>query len=456
VTKKPGSGRDQRQDPDPEEVAAATAANYRVDRVYAPARSTPRDTASHAAAALLASNRAATATTPPTPPTNEPADTEVSLRRQLSRLQRQLSEAQRELANKDDELAADVEMRHAISSAHHTLIDQHRALATRVDELSAYQARTAGVETRLLDCVTTAEQLAHDREREREQRIAAQGRVVELTAALEEAQARWMTERSEIEEQNAEEVARIEARKRLALDQAEEAITATTLRLREANDEQLQQLRDAHERSLSTLRGELEPKAVEAHELAEERERLIGEIAALESDAARDAADREQAFKRELAQLAEAHASERADQTRLHQAEMARAHDERGALTVALEAARTGAEQREQALEQAVAALHASHKKLQVEVAETKELCARLEADKLSSEERLNASAETTEALVSEKRSLRDQLETSEAEARRNALDRRRFVAYLEEGLALLGALPPSPDARDEDDESES
>ena len=77
-------------------------------------------------------------------------------------------------------------------------------------------------------------------------------------------------------------------RKRLALDQAEEAIAATTLRLREATEDQLDQLRVAHERSLSTLRGELEPKALEAHKLAEEHERLTSEIAALKSEAIRD------------------------------------------------------------------------------------------------------------------------------------------------------------------------
>ena len=39
---------------------------------------------------------------------------------------------------------------------------------------------------------------------------------------------------------------------------------------------------------------------------------------------------------------------------------------------------------------------------------------------------------------------LREQLEAKERETRRAAMDRMRFVAYLEEGLAMLGALPPT------------
>ncbi len=448
---KKGSGRDQRRDPDAEEVPVEAMANHRVDRVYAPTRSAPRETASQAASALLAANRASRAIGEPSG-SPEP-DNEVSLRRQLSRLQRQLAEAQHELANKDDELAAEVEMRLAVSAAHHALADQHRVLTTRADELAAYQARTIGVETRLLECVTTAEALAHDRDREREQRIAAQARSGELTTAIEELQTRWMSERSEIEAQHAEELAESETRKRVALDQAEEAIMATTLRLREANEDQLQQLRATHERSLSTLRGELEPKAVVAHKLAEERERLIGEISALQSEAAREAAERDEAHKRELAQLIETHSSERAVQTRLFQTELARAHDEREALAIAVEHARASAEQRERSWEQIASALRETQKMLQVELAETKEMCARLETDHRSSEDRLLAAAEATETLVTAQRELHEQLEASEAEARRNALDRRRFVAYLEEGLALLGALPPDDGSRGGDGE---
>ncbi|HUJ60345.1 MAG TPA: hypothetical protein VLX92_17710, partial [Kofleriaceae bacterium] len=55
----------------------------------------------------------------------------------------------------------------------------------------------------------------------------------------------------------------------------------------------------------------------------------------------------------------------------------------------------------------------------------------------------------TAETLGAEQRELRERIEAAEAEARRNALDRLRFVAYLEEGLAMLGALPPKPDDKD-------
>jgi chromosome segregation ATPase len=439
VTKRPGSGRDKRQDPD--DAAAPPAANLRVDRVFAPpARSRPSETASQAAAtaapALPAANR--------TSPGNEAADPELSLRRQLSRLQRQLAEAQQELANRDDELASEVEKRTTISAASDALRDQHRVLQARVDELTAYQTRTAGVEARLLEIVTTAEGLSHERDREREQRVAAQTRVAELGAAIEQSQATAKQEREELQVAHAEDLERVETQKRLALDNAEEAITATAMRLREANEDTLAQLRAAHERTLAALRGELEPKALAARTLEEERERLINELSALQAEAARDATEREEVYKRELAQLEELSESERTAQTRLYHSELTRARAERDAQAKAFEQATQAAAQREQVWEQTVAGLRDAQKQLQIELAELAELHARLEADKASADERLASIAAQADLLIGERRSLRDQLEASESSARRNAFDRRRFVAYLEEGLALLGALPPT------------
>jgi hypothetical protein len=85
--------RDSRQDPPSPDEPAAT--NYRVDRVFATPRTTTRDP-SQVASELLARRPSTTAPTFTGAPGE---DVEVSLRRQLSRLQRQLAEAQRELAN---------------------------------------------------------------------------------------------------------------------------------------------------------------------------------------------------------------------------------------------------------------------------------------------------------------------------------------------------------------------
>ena len=76
------------------------------------------------------------------PPIAGDADSELSLRRQLSRLQRQLAEAQRELANKDDELAAEAERRLETLHINEGLVEQQRELQARNDELEARASQT--------------------------------------------------------------------------------------------------------------------------------------------------------------------------------------------------------------------------------------------------------------------------------------------------------------------------
>ena len=88
-------------------------------------------------------------------------------------------------------------------------------------------------------------------------------------------------------------------------------------------------------------------------------------------------------------------------------------------------------------------------KKIQREAADAAERASQLEADKQMLEDRLQLAVATAEKLVEDKRQLREQVEASERETRRNAMDRMRFVRYLEEGLALLGALPPAIDPDD-------
>jgi chromosome segregation ATPase len=165
----------------------------------------------------------------------------------------------------------------------------------------------------------------------------------------------------------------------------------------------------------------------------------------MEGDAAREAVATEEEHARELQRLAEALAVEQAAAARAHATELAKAIGERDEQILTLQQTVRSVEGLAKGLEEGTASLRETQQKTQRELAETKERYAQLEADVKSLEERLLAASGTTEVLNEEKRVLREQLEINASEARRGALDRMRFVAYLEEGLALLGALPPQP-----------
>ena len=440
---------DSRQEPSPPGTPAEAVTNNRVDRVYGPAPREPRESresASQVASALLATRRNAHRTTPPVPQAADTSEVELSLRRQLSRLQRQLAEAQRELANKDDELAVEVEKRLQTVTATEEMIAERHELQDRLDQLTAYEARTTGIEQRLQDANATADEMAQFLEREREHRIAAQARLDEVTVSFDETRTLWNAERAMLEEHTAAEVAQLRAESAAALADAEETFTAATTRMRESHEAELAGLRSAHERSLSTLRGELEPRALEARSLAEDRERLASKVVALEAEATRLEAERDEEHGRALAQLASANAIEIASMARAHAADLARSAGEKDAHILTLQQAARSVEARHQTLEESNAALQKTQLRLSRDVAEAKERAAQLEAELRAAEERLAAMTTSHAALVEEVRVVREQLEASAGEARRNALDRLRFVAYLEEGLALLGALPPAPE----------
>ena len=454
-------GVDSRQEPAEDGVPPET--NYRVDRVFAPPRRA--DTASQAASALLEQRRSSSQTTPPAVAA-ESAESELSLRRQLSRLQRQLSEAQVELANKDDELAAEIEKRLQTVAAHDALIEQQRELQERVDQLAAYESRTQGMEQRVADANANAEEMAQFLEREREARMSAQSKIDELTRSFDETRQLWNAERQMLEERMAQDHAQLEAQRTSSLQAAEQAHAAAIARITDGHaaelsrvtsghEAELAQLKEAHERSVQALRGELEPRALEARTLAEEREQLDAKIKALEADAVREAAAREEAHARAMAEAAEAHVRDKAQAagaysieqaaaTRAHASELAKAIGERDAQILSLQQSVRSVEGLAKGLEEGTALLREQHQKTLRELAETKEKAAQLDASVKSLEERLLAANGTAEVLVEEKRVLREQLEASASESRRNSLDRLRFVAYLEEGLALLGALPPT------------
>jgi len=427
-----GPGRDKRRDAD----EGGSADGFRVDRVFdtGPVRRpitppTPR--------------RSKPGTLPPRPTTTEAADTELALRRQLSRLQRQLADARHELANKDDEIAAETEARLVMAAEQEKLVTELRAQEGRLEELMAYQARTEGIERRLEDTTEAADALSRAREQEEEQRIAAQARIKEMETALADAKTRWATERSTLEAHHGEEIAKLEAERKTAGDAAEASLAAITGRLQKAQEEQLVQLRESHEKSIAVLRGELEPKALEARTLAEERSRLTDQLAALQAEMTHALAERDEAHARELAQLRDTQAATQAATARTHAAELARIVAERDHLTAVVEQAKQSAVDREKLVDQTMTTLRETQKQLQREAAEAKESLAQLKTDHGNLTERLATATRLNEAYVEEQRDLRGALEAAEREARQNELDRERFVAYLEEGLAMIGALPP-------------
>jgi chromosome segregation ATPase len=395
-----------------------------------------------ASTASLMRGRRPTAT-----PTSAETESELALRRQLSRLQRQLADAQRELANKDDELAAEVEKRQAVVEDQDALLDEMSVHKRHLDELVQYKARTMGVEQRLQESIATADELATNLELERGKVAAATNRADEISQHFDDARSKWTAERLRLDEQRATETTQLEQQKRAAIEAAEAAMTSATERLRVAHDEELAQLRAAHERSLATMRGELaelEPKALEARSLAEQRERLTSELAAVKTEATRSATERDQAHERTLTQVAEMHAADQTALMQRHAAELSRITGERDEKARALDQATRNAELREQYWESTVTSLREAQKKLQRELAEAKERISALESDKHGLEQRLDAANATATQLADDKHALADRIEAAEAEIKRTALDRARFVAYLEEGMAMLGALPPA------------
>lgn len=435
MTKKAG-GRDARQDPEGDDDSAS---NYRVDRVYPAGGQAPRTVTQSPAAAVAAGAGQRRSRTPTAGGAGVIApDAEIALRRQLSTLQRQLSEAQRTIADKDEEVASEVEKRLAVSTAYDNLVDEQTQQQQRIDDLIAYQTRTLGVEQRLLDTVTTAEEHARARDREKELRSQAEARVAELTAQLEDARKAWTHERSQLEEQHRSEITKLETQKRMASDAAGAALLATTTRMRESHEEELAQLRDSNEKSLAMLRGELEPKALAALSLAEERQRLEDELAALRTETTRAAAEREETVQREHALMVEQHTLELAQHQRTAAAELQKVSDERDATTLTLQQTTRHAELREQHFEKATADFEETRARLERELAELKLSHERVTAEKTTLDERMTAAVAAIEQLTEQKRSLRERLELSEGEARRNALDRKHFIAYLEEGLAQL------------------
>jgi chromosome segregation ATPase len=394
-----------------------------------------------------------TGTSPP--PTVTDPEAELSLRRQLSRLQRQLADAQRELANKDDELATAVEKRLEIQAAYDVLIEEQRQTRKLVDEAIADRRRTGGIEQRLQQATAAADELRHQLERERAERAALATQLDEAQAAFEKARTAWREESATIDEQHIAQIAQLEQQKKTAVEAAEQAMKTATERQFQAHEAELEALRAAHERALSALRGEVEPQVAQARNLSAEIERLKSEIAAQAAEHRTLLSERVELDKWEMQQQAESHAADIAALQRAHSAEVTRLNEEVNAANQAGQLIERNAALREQLWEQTVQGLRDSQKKLQQELAEARERAAQAEASKWSIDTRLVSTQQAHEKAAEEIRELREKLDIAQAESRRDALDRQRFAAYLEEGLAMLGALPPKLPAAEphEDDD---
>lgn len=437
------TGRDSRQEVSAEAVDES-AMNFRVDRVFpssvppTPTGPVQRPGISPSTASLMNSARARRATGSAL----VDSESELSLRRQMSRLQRQLADAQRELANKDDELAAEVEKREHAFDVRDSLLEEFKLHKAHLDELLSYRAHTTGVEQRLHDALATSDELTHQLERERNKVANVTIRCDELQAQFDDARSRWTAERLKLDGHYAQETAALETSKRLAVEAAEAAMTAAVERLRAGHEEELTQLRAAHERSLATLRGQLEPQALEARNLAEERERLTSELAARAAEAARVNAEMIDSHQRDLTQLSETHAAEKTALAQRHNTELARITAERDERKEALEKAARMAEMREQYWENTTAALRDAQKKLQREASEAKDRIIALEREAHDMHEQLATATATAAHLNQDNEELAQRVQTAEGHVKRNALDRARFMAYLEEGLTLFEPLP--------------
>jgi hypothetical protein len=450
VTKKGSGTRDNRSEPDSE----GTGQNYRVDRVFAPSRpiTTPPP---RAAATGVPPTKRPTSPPPMSPiPAHQSSDpeAELSLHRQLSRLQRQLADAQRELANKGDELAAAVEKRLEIQAAYEVILEEQRHTRLLVDEAIADRTRTTGIEQRLQEALAAADELRHQLERERSERATMAVQFDEAQAAFEKARNLWREESSSIDDQHITQIAQLEQQKKAAVEAAEVAMRTATERQFQAHEAELEALRAAHERALSALRGELEPKVAAARNLGAEIERLNSELEAERTEHQTLLAERIELDKWEMQQLTETHAAELAAVQRAHAAEVTRLNEEVNAANQAGQLIERNASLREQLWEQTVQGLRDSQKKLQQELADARERATQAEASKWSNETRLVGALQALEKSGEEIRELRATLEGVQTEARLNALDRLRFAAYLEEGLAMLGALPQPEEGLDDAD----
>jgi chromosome segregation ATPase len=431
--------RQRRFDPRREPEEEKPGERNHIDRVFRPTS----QTASPLANATSVSEPRLAAPVASRPTSSDTREDDVALRRELSQLERQLADAQRELANKDEELASQLEKQLLAAAEVTAMHEQLRSERARAEQLTAQLAAASGLEQRVEESLSNAHDLADTLAREREKRDLLDRRVSELIGQVAGDRARWTDQRARLETQHTVQLDALEGARRVALETALAAHDGDLMRIEEHHRAELARQRAHYERELAALRGELAPNVVEARSLDAERERVASELAALRAEAAKAVAERDEQHKGELVQIAVSHNDDLTAQARELAAELARVSAERDAATAAAAEVARAARQQEQQWESTAAQLRQQLKELQTQLGEAKETRGWLEADKATADERLTAAAREVLALSDEGRALRDRIEAAEAEVRRSAQDRARYIAYLEEGLAMLGALPP-------------
>jgi hypothetical protein len=327
----------------------------------------------------------------------------TGLQQALSERDHALLLHERAVADKEEEISAEIERRLTLSAAHLDLIAEHRVLGMKVDELT--------------------QQLA-----------AAEARAQELATLIEATEAQWTGERAVIEAQYGETVTRIENEKRRALDQAEEALNATAMQLKQAHDEDKKHF----DTSIGALKSELELKDIEARSLASERKELADQLNTLRGETLRLHAEKEQAHAKAIAKLEEQHRADKAALAQIHAAEQTRIDAQHADALVALREQHAGEMTR-------VQELHAS------ELARNRDQHAIVAFELEEARRAVDNAKATSEQLVAEKRALEQRLVASEREA---AVTRGRFVAHLEQGMAMFAA-PPAADKPEHGSEEE-
>jgi len=384
VSRKRPLHRDSRADPLPEGTPAEDVPDYRVDRVFAPLPRTRTITPRPPAAP----------STPPVPAGSNDGARETRARRTHKTLPPPNRTIPPATTDEDEpstiasapatggagEIELELALRRQLSRLQRQLAEAQRELANKDDEVALE------IEKRLLD------QAAYDT-------LKDSYRKLELELEDHHAQYDELAQRCDRErELTAAAHARVDE-----LTRSFEEARARWDTEQQALEERAATSREADERALADLRHELETKEVE----------LRGA--------------REELTKR----------------TEAHRAELARLIADRDLQVLGLQQLVRSAEAKERALEGTAADLRASTLALERQLAEARERAAELEADVESLDSRLSLATATIDSLREDQRALRAQLEESQVEARRNALDRTRFVAYLEDGLAMLGALAP-------------
>lgn len=407
---------DPRQDADDE-----PATQRRVDRVFGPP---PREIA----AVPVASEQVVA------------DESEMQLRRQVTKLQRQLADALREVADVQEQLQNECEFRLLITAARDKLATELEPLQYRIAELLAEQAQMQDLAQQLADDnASNVERLSAALAESEAKYAAAEAKMSELHAEIEDASMLRIEERARLVDRHSKELERIDQERQQALVDAEALYEARHAVMREQFDAEVAELHAAHERSIALLRGEVEPKLLEARVVAEERERLANELATVRREAERELGACRDVHARDFAQLAEKHASEMAALARTGAAELSRALGERDVEILEHQQTLRKAELKERELDDTIRQLRGAQEQLRSAVTAGERKLAETTAAKTAVDERLLTATLSNERLAAEMAGLRGRIDQFERDARHASAERKQLIGCLQDGLMLLG-----------------